>query len=126
MSTKDISGTAPTGKAITGYHAHVYYAAATKATARDLRDAIAAQFPDLVIGRWHDEPVGPHPTGSYLVTFSTPRFANMVPWLMLHRRGLVVLVHPETGNDLADHTEHAIWMGGMPDLDVSAFEAANE
>jgi len=34
------------------------------------------------------------------------------------------LVHPETGNDLADHMERALWMGGMPELDVSVFETA--
>ncbi len=106
----------------TGYHAHIYYDAATKATAGRVRDAIAAQLPDVVIGNWHDEPVGPHPTGSYQIAFSPDRVASVVPWLMLNRQGLVVLVHPETGDDLADHTEHAMWMGGMPDLDVSAFE----
>jgi aromatic ring-cleaving dioxygenase len=33
----------------------------------------------------------------------------------------VVFLHPLTGDDLADHTEHAIWMGAVRALDVSIF-----
>ncbi len=109
---------------ITGYHAHVYYDAATKATASSVRECLAVQFPHEVLGHWHDDPVGPHPMGSYLIAFPPSRFAEVVTWLMLHRQGLIVFVHPETGNDLADHMERALWMGGMPELDVSVFETA--
>jgi len=34
---------------------------------------------------------------------------------------LVVFLHPDTGDDLKDHTEHAIWMGSMRTLDLSIF-----
>jgi DOPA 4,5-dioxygenase len=34
-----------------------------------------------------------------------------VPWLALNRDGLTVFVHPETGNALADHSAHVIWLG---------------
>jgi DOPA 4,5-dioxygenase len=30
---------------------------------------------------------------------------------MLNRGGLAVLVHPETGDDYADHAENALWLG---------------
>jgi aromatic ring-cleaving dioxygenase len=30
---------------------------------------------------------------------------------MLNRDGLPVLLHPETGDDLLDHTAHAVWFG---------------
>jgi aromatic ring-cleaving dioxygenase len=43
---------------ITDYHAHVYYEPATRVKAATLRDALAEQFPDAVIGNWHDAPVG--------------------------------------------------------------------
>ncbi len=32
---------------------------------------------------------------------------------MLNRAGLTVLVHPETGDDVADHSEHAAWLGAV-------------
>jgi DOPA 4,5-dioxygenase len=44
-------------------------------------------------------------------------------WLALNRNGLVVFTHPLTGDDLADHTEHAIWMGGVRELKVGMFKS---
>ena len=29
-------------------------------------------------------------------------------------------VHPDTGDDLKDHTDHALWLGEMLELDLSA------
>ena len=37
---------------------------------------------------------------------------------MLHREGLDVLVHPETGDSVQDHLEHSLWLGKRLDLDV--------
>ena len=105
--------------AITGYHAHVYYDADSKQTAADVRAALEAAFA-VRMGRWHDRPVGPHPMWSYQIAFAPEQFAEVVPWLALNRRGLIVFVHPETGDDLADHTEHAIWMGDRQELALDA------
>ena len=38
-------------------------------------------------------------------------FPRLVPWLMLNRDGLDVLVHPQTGDSVADHTRFALWLG---------------
>ncbi|MCH9674985.1 MAG: DOPA 4,5-dioxygenase family protein [Gammaproteobacteria bacterium] len=107
---------------ITGYHAHVYYSAETKPKAEALREALAAQF-DVVLGRWHDRPVGPHPCWSYQVAFECDQFAELIPWLSLNRAGLDVLVHPETGHALQDHTDHAMWLGQSQKLKVDIFDA---
>ncbi len=107
--------------AISGYHAHVYYDAETKAAAAELRAELEARF-DARFGRWHDKPVGPHPRWSYQVAFGPELFAEIVPWLALNRRGLVIFLHPETGDELADHAEHAIWMGDKLPLDLTIFE----
>ena len=96
---------------IVGYHAHVYYDSASRARAARLREGLAAAFPDARLGRWHDVPVGPHPTAMYQVAFAADRLAAILPWLMLNRDGLTVLVHPETGDDYADHSRHAAWLG---------------
>jgi DOPA 4,5-dioxygenase len=95
---------------IEGYHAHIYYDAATKPVAERVRDAIGANF-SVRLGRWHDAPVGPHPVSMYQVAFAVEEFARLVPWLMLNRAGLSVLVHPETGDDYDDHTAGAMWLG---------------
>ena len=98
---------------IEGWHVHVYYDAATKPLAEAVRAGLAAAFPQALLGRWHDAPVGPHPRGSYQVAFTPDLFAALLPWLMLNRQGLTVLIHPETGREMADHTAHAAWLGEM-------------
>lgn len=45
----------------------------------------------------------------------------VLPWLALYRKGLVVFMHPLTGDELADHRDHAIWMGAVRPLDLSIF-----
>jgi len=37
---------------------------------------------------------------------------------MLHRQELNILVHPETGDDVADHTLHSLWLGEKLELNV--------
>src|SRR3954454_15819492 len=110
---------------IKAYHAHVYYEPATKDRAATLRAQVAARFPDFRLGRWHDVPVGPHTRAMYQILFGPDRLADFLPWLMLNRQGLAVLVHPETGNDYNDHSEHALWLGGTLPLKLAAREGAN-
>lgn len=104
---------------IRGWHAHVYYEPAARAAAADLRARIEARFAAR-LGRWHDAPVGPHTRPMYQVAFAPAEFASIVPWLALHHAGLSVLIHPETGDDLADHTAHALWLGPALPIDESA------
>jgi DOPA 4,5-dioxygenase len=104
---------------VAGFHAHIYYDHATRGTAATLRDAIEQRF-DVIMGRWRDEPVGPHPQAMYQVAFATGLFDSLVPWLMLNHAGLVVLIHPNTtGDDVFDHSEAAMWLGEKLDLDLS-------
>ena len=103
---------------ITGYHAHVYYDPADRAPAERLREAIGARF-EVQLGRWHDKPIGPHPQASYQVAFAPALFESLVPWLALNREGLVVFLHPLTGDDVADHSDHAMWLGPSDEIDLS-------
>ena len=95
---------------IKGYHAHVYYSPQTRAIAECLRAAIGERF-HARLGSWHDEPVGPHPVSMYQVAFASEQFSGLVPWLMLNREGLDVLVPPLTDDSVADHTRFAAWLG---------------
>lgn len=98
-------------KGIVSWHAHVYYgSAAARQVAGRLREDIARRFV-VQLGRWRDEPVGPHSAAMYQVAFTPEVFADLVPWLALHRDGLSVLVHPNTLAPRADHTRHAMWLG---------------
>jgi len=47
---------------ISGYHAHVYYNASSRAAAERVREGLGARF-RVRLGRWHDKPVGPHTKG---------------------------------------------------------------
>ncbi len=103
---------------IRDYHAHVYYDAETKASAARLRERVEDRF-QVTMGRWHDKPVGPHPRWSYQIAFKPEIFGALVPWLALNREGLVIFIHPNTGQDLPDHAERAIWLGEKVELDLS-------
>lgn len=105
--------------AIQGYHAHVYYDAGTLERARAICEAARREF-DIQMGRMHERPVGPHPDWSCQLSFTPEAFSQVVPWLALNRDGLVVFLHPLTGNDLADHRDHAIWMGAVRPLRLDA------
>ena len=99
---------------ITGYHAHVYYELAeSRDRAALLRERVAATFPDARLGRWHDQPVGPHPQAMFQIAFAPDRLSAILPWLMLNRSGLAILVHPDTGDAYADHARHALWLGAI-------------
>ena len=64
---------------ITDYHAHVYYDDDnSKAAAQQLRTAIVAAGFDVALGRWHDDPVGPHPVGSFQIAFAASDFASNI------------------------------------------------
>ena len=107
---------------ITGYHAHIYYDDSTRDAAAKLREAIAARF-EVRLGRWRDEPVGPHPVAMYQVAFDADQFAAIVPWLMVNREGLTILVHPETGDDVPDHRDFPLWLGAVLPLNIEFLES---
>ncbi len=103
--------------AIKDYHVHVYFDQATQETAERVRDGLAERF-DVELGRIHFKAMGPHPEWMYQVKFDPDEFSKLVPWLMLNHEGLNVLIHPQTGDDVADHSENALWLGRQLDLKI--------
>ena len=57
------------------YHAHIYYDDASRDTAAHLRETIERIF-KVEMGRWREEPVGPHPQAMYQVKFDPDEFAR--------------------------------------------------
>ena len=111
--------------AIKGYHAHIYYAPGTRETAARVREGIGARF-KARLGNWHDEAVGPHPISMYQVAFEAGEFPLIVPWLMLNREGLSILVHPLSGDAYDDHSIYALWLGAQIDLRLEVLRRAAE
>jgi aromatic ring-cleaving dioxygenase len=107
---------------IKGYHAHIYYDGKSRTVAERLRRALPRRF-KVELGRWREEPVGPHPQAMYQVKFTPREFSRIVPWLMLNRGGLAILVHPETGDDYTDHALNALWLGAKLKLRLGIFAA---
>jgi DOPA 4,5-dioxygenase len=108
---------------INHYHAHVYYNAGSRERAARLRERVGEAFPEAILGRWHDAPVGPHPQSMYQIAFPRTMLAAFLPWLMLNRDGLTILLHPETDNPRADHSAHALWFGAVLPLRLDALDA---
>ena len=106
---------------IRDFHAHVYFDQQTIDQARALCESAAATF-GVKMGTVHQKPVGPHPDWSCQLTITREQFGTVVPWLALHRDGLNVLVHPQTDDDLLDHTDYAMWLGEVRPLSVDMFK----
>jgi len=102
------------------YHAHIYFNAETLEFAQDLHKQIKQNF-SLWVGRVLQRPVGPHTEWSFQILFGDEDFDSLIPWLEKYRGNLSVLIHADSGDDLADHTTHAYWLGDEVELDLSRF-----
>lgn len=96
---------------IENWHAHIYYdGAEQRAAMLALRARIAERFAVQLV-----EPIetstGTHPLPMLVVAFNPDLFDRLVPWLMLNRMGLSILLHPNTDNPLHDHVSQAAWIG---------------
>ncbi|MGE3536227.1 MAG: DOPA 4,5-dioxygenase family protein [Candidatus Tectimicrobiota bacterium] len=101
-----------------GYHAHIYYdPARTRAVAERVCAALSAQYPVEIDG-FRDTPRGPHTVANVLVVFPPEQFQHVVPYLMLNRDGLDVLVHPLTKNAVEDHSSYVLWLGNPVALNL--------
>ena len=107
--------------AIRDWHAHVYFDGGTRDAAWRLREVIERELGTrIAMGRFHERPVGPHPMWSYQLAFDATQFSHVVGWLALNHGALDVLVHPNTGDDLRDHRDSALWLGKSYPLNLAA------
>lgn len=103
-----------------GYHAHVYFDQETLGFASELCKEAGEKF-GLKVGRVHQKLVGPHTKWSCQITFSHKDFDEFIPWLDENRGRLSVLVHALTGDNLADHTKYAYWLGDSVEINLHGF-----
>ncbi|KAJ7898451.1 DOPA-like domain-containing protein, partial [Mycena leptocephala] len=121
----------PIDSARNGFDFHVYYAPADVPHAQSLHSRISLEFPEA--SKMHSYsgiaqsvccqpslssaplihiPAGPHPTPMFEVnTFTPHQTGALFCWLVVNRGPCSVLIHPNTDDELADHTTLATWMG---------------
>lgn len=119
MSTSIVSP-----RRVVSWHAHVYFDAASRDAAWALREVIQGELAGhMEMGRFHERPVGPHPMWSYQLAISAEHFAHVVAWLTLNHGALDVFIHPNTGDELRDHRDCALWLGRSHTLKLEALNA---
>ncbi|KAL4873615.1 hypothetical protein BDV12DRAFT_182383 [Aspergillus spectabilis] len=115
-----------------GFDIHVYHFQNNPdqvSFARALWERIRREFPELRIYTFWDKPVGPHPVAMFEVNLFTPaQFGAFIPWLVIHRGPLSVLLHPNTveSEDERNHTQRATWLGDRIPLDLRIFKILKE
>ncbi|KXJ85095.1 DOPA-like domain-containing protein [Microdochium bolleyi] len=129
-----------------GFDVHIYHDSSDDEQAkyaRQLRERIRREFPELRMYAFWTVPIGPHPLAMFEVNLLTPaQFGAFVPWLAIWRGPLSALVHPDTlppsapggeGEDddeglreLRNHTECALWMGERLELSTAIFHKMSE
>lgn len=104
-------------------HVHIYFRPHQKEEALALKAKIACLFPQLTIGRFHEKPVGPHTTGSFLVHLKTSNDERALKFFLKNKIGtLSAMIHPETGDDARDHApENIEWIGEEVEINRSIF-----
>lgn len=105
---------------IRDFHVHLYFDPDEVERARSVAAELQRRF-SVPIGHFHMGPVGPHPRGSVQVTVPPAQFGDVAAFLAVGREGLTVFAHASTEDDLADHSDHVIWLGPSEPLDLSIF-----
>jgi len=64
----------------------------------------------------------------YQIAFPPALLASFLPWLMLNRDGLSILLHPGTGDAYAyaDHIEYAVWLGSALPLRMNVLRKSRK
>ncbi|EGV63184.1 hypothetical protein PSN45_004540 [Yamadazyma tenuis] len=115
------------------YDFHVYYFAHNKKSLSEsnfLRDKFLAEFTkegkdgSVIVKKLpNDQIIGPHPTQFWEVDVCRPEiFIRVLSWFQLNHGSLSVLIHPQSGDDLLDHTNRALWLGDKLPLFTDVFD----
>ncbi|KAF1945792.1 hypothetical protein EJ02DRAFT_368651, partial [Clathrospora elynae] len=110
-----------------GYHVHIYFLRSNEEETQfaiELWERVRREFPELRIYQVWDKPIGPHPVAMFEVNLFTPaeQFGAFIPWLLINRGPLSVLIHPNTDEEERDHTQRATWMGQPLPLNLEIFK----
>ena len=103
----------PAGPVATAYHLHIYFQPGTQAEkdAVNVAKKLGENFPWAVEDSHRVGLVGPHTQANIGVTITPESFGEVVSWLQLNAKGLSILIHPRTGDEIVDHKDAAMWLG---------------
>ena len=128
----------PTPAKIYSYHIHLLYVNTNQQQVNDayrIRDAFVAKFksqlgPDSK-DLFHNDyncmlepdttPAGPFPTADWSVVVLPESLLPMMQWMTQYREKYTVLVHPNSGCEVEDHSDWALWNGDAYPLDITIF-----
>ena len=68
-----------------------------------------------------DDPAGPFVTGQWSIFLTTEDFEEYVTWITQNREGYDILIHPNSGCEIQDHTTWALWAGKPWEIDETVF-----
>lgn len=123
MELEDHVSTTDKLKNVRFYHAHVYFDETTKTIAEKVRDKIIASFHmRLRVHPLIDVPIGPHPLPMFEVDLRSEDKEELILWLKKNHADLSVLVHPLTGDEMADHRDFPEWVGTPQPLNLAYLE----
>lgn len=57
--------------------------------------------------------------------FNPEQLGALMSWFVQNRGPCSVLIHPNTGNDVKDHTTNGTWLGEKVPLDVDLLRAVD-
>jgi len=98
---------------VTAYHVHIYFekGAESEKNAVETAQTLAEKFPGAVLDAHRVGRVGPHTEPNIGVTITPESFGEVVGFLQMNNKGLSILIHPRTGDELVDHGDAALWLG---------------
>ncbi|UXI03849.1 DOPA 4,5-dioxygenase family protein [Photobacterium sp. TY1-4] len=104
------------------FHAHVYFDLPEQTTAEAVHQRIRQERSDITaIFPLVHRKVGPHDKPMFEVHFLNNDL-GFIEWLDQHRKGLTVLIHPVSDEELADHTSRAQWLGNPLPIHTHIFD----
>ena len=103
-------------------HAHIYYEHDQFDQADLLRTFLTENFPQGVVGRFHQQPVGPHTKAMFQVKFDQLEFANLLVLIRPYTLGQSILIHPDIEDQVLAHTAEAHWIGPALPLNIDALK----
>lgn len=103
------------------FHSHIYFDENKIVKAENFHKKFSQLSLPIQISKLIHKPIGPHPFPMFEVDFKGEHFLAMIHFMQENRDGLSILIHPLSGNEILDHTDHAMFLGKKEKLNLAIF-----
>lgn len=101
------------------YHGHFYFETNTLSSAEIIRQKMLLDLPQIIrVFHLLAKVVGPHPLPMFEFHFRGSDYETVKNWLVKNHGNHSVLIHPLSGDEIADHTTYAEFIGPVLPLNV--------